>query len=557
MNLADYLQTQEASYNSDLHLLGETWNGPGYHTRVPNGAWVHPTRTALDYALALLLSEDPAHHRRAADVVAAVLTLQDTDPVAATYGIWPWLAEESLAEMSPPDWNWADFCGVRLALILADHADRLPLSLVQSMRVSLGHAAWSIFRRNVRPGYTNIAIMGAGVAIAAGELLGEPRLVEYGRRRLRRVVEHTTFHGGFNEYNSPTYTVVVLHECEHILHLVADGDARADAEILRRLAWETLAEHFHPGTQQWAGPHSRAYTDRIPANLCGYLSAQTGVTIQPHPSAPPRGSDLPSPYHLPCPPDLRPRFRALPAAEIVVDRGFTAGPDEERTVSGVTWLGEDACLGSVNHDCFWTQRRPLLGYWRTEEDPALVLRLRFLKDGQDFASVYVRNRQEGERVLSAISLLTDRGDYHLSLDRPADGVFHAADLRLRYELTGAGCKAEEIGPGVYALSAGRRRAVIHTMPGRWGDREIRWQLGREEGRVFVDAVCYNGPTWSFKPADTGEFVLAAGLELLAADQPFTPSPLTVEPSNAEFVRVGWAGVRESLESPTAAHAYPL
>jgi hypothetical protein len=34
------------------------------------------------------------------------------------YGIWPWLAEESLAEMAPPDWNWADFCGMRLALVL-------------------------------------------------------------------------------------------------------------------------------------------------------------------------------------------------------------------------------------------------------------------------------------------------------------------------------------------------------------------------------------------------------------------------------------------------------
>jgi hypothetical protein len=37
MNLTTHLQAQEANYNPDLHLLGETWNGPGYHSRVPNG----------------------------------------------------------------------------------------------------------------------------------------------------------------------------------------------------------------------------------------------------------------------------------------------------------------------------------------------------------------------------------------------------------------------------------------------------------------------------------------------------------------------------------------
>lgn len=557
MNLTTYLQNQEANYSPEMQLLGETWNGPGYHSRIPNGQWVHPTRTGLDYALALLRSDDPAHHQRAADVIRRVLALQDSDPTSPTYGIWPWLAEESLAQMAPPDWNWADFCGIRLALALADHGAQLPAELVQAMRASLGHAAWSIFRRNIRPGYTNIAIMGAGVTVAAGELLGEPRLLDYGRRRLRRVVEHTAHHGGFNEYNSPTYTIVVLHECENILHLVADEETRTHAESLRRTAWETIADHFHPATQQWAGPHSRAYTDRIPANLCHYLSTQTGVEIRPHPGAPVRGAELPIPFHLPCPADLVSRFRALPASEVVVDRRFTLGPDEERTVTGITWLTPDACLGSVNHDCFWTQRRPLLGYWRTADDPAVVLRLRFLKDGQDFAPVYVRNRQAGPRVLSAMSLLTDRGDFHLMLDRPTDGVYQASDLRLRYELSGAGCTGAEIRPGVYALAAGEQRVVIHTAPGRWGGQEIAWQLGGEADRVWLDAICASGAPLHFRPADVDAFVLAAGLELLGAGDPVSDAPVTVTPSGPDTVTVAWAALAQTIESPLRAHPYPL
>jgi hypothetical protein len=266
---------------------------------------------------------------------------------------------------------------------------------------------------------------------------------------------------------------------------------------------------------------------------------------------------LPEPYHLPCPPDLAPRFQALPAEEMTMERRFLAGQDEERSVTGVTWLNVDACLGSVNHDCLWTQRRPLVGYWRTADDPATVLRLRFLKDGADFASVYVRNRQEGSRILSAMSLLTDRGDYHLSLDRPVDGLFHAADLRLRYELTGVGATAESVRPHVYALRAGDYQTVIHTAAGRFGSQDIDWQLGSEAGRVFLNALCYSGPRQSFNLAEVGDFILAAGLELLPVDQPITPAPVTVEPSTAGSIVVHWAGVSQPVAAPLRAHAYPL
>ena len=191
---------------------------------------------------------------------------------------------------------------------------------------------------------------------------------------------------------------------------------------------------------------------------------------------------------------------------------------------GVTWLSQEACLGSVNHDCFWTQRRPLLGYWRSAEDPAIVLRLRFLKDGQDFASVYLRNLQHGPRILSAVNLLSDRGDFHLSLDRPADGLFTGSDLRLRYELTGAGVSARQISAAVYALAAGSRHAVIHTAAGRFASQDVVWQLGEDEGRVFLDAICYSGPEQRFDLTQIGPVLLAAGLELLPYERAHLCAP---------------------------------
>ena len=63
--------------------------------------------------------------------------------------------------MSVPDWNWADFCGTQLLQVAIDHKDRLPADLQQQVKDSILYAGRAIKRRNVGPGYTNIAVMGA------------------------------------------------------------------------------------------------------------------------------------------------------------------------------------------------------------------------------------------------------------------------------------------------------------------------------------------------------------------------------------------------------------
>ncbi|TWU42563.1 hypothetical protein Poly41_08600 [Novipirellula artificiosorum] len=52
--------------------------------------------------------------------------------------------------------------------------------------------------------------------------------------------------GGFNEHNSPTYTRVALVEAERVLKLVQDPSAREAAESLRQIAWQMIANSFHP-----------------------------------------------------------------------------------------------------------------------------------------------------------------------------------------------------------------------------------------------------------------------------------------------------------------------
>ena len=528
-----FLEECGKRYSDEWQMVGQKSYSPGYHTTVPSGTWVHPVLPSLDYAMGLLDRNTPADLDRAEKIIRKVTSLQDVDPTSRTYGIWPWFLEESLTKMSPPDWNWADFCGARLTLILADHAAILPEHLKQAVRTSLRHAARAIVKRNVGPGYTNIAIMGGGVCAAAGELLADSILLEYGRHRLQQLVAHTAHDGSFNEYNSPTYTMVALWESERTLHLVHDPATREPAESVRQTAWQVIAESYHPGTHQWGGPHARSYSDHLLPEVAGYLAEQTGVAILPSAvTNAARTGDLPVAWHLPCPECLLGRFRQLPRDPYEVRRTFIRGAGPDGSTIGTTWLTTDACLGSVNRGTFWTQCHPLIGYWRTDVDPAVVVRLRFLHDGRDFASMGLCTAQSGGRSLALVYPLRNQGDWHPGLDRPTRGIFQASDFRLRIELTGKGVAVEKIGTDRWALRAGKNRTVVHALPGRFAGNSISWQAGTANNQAFVDAVCYNGEKRPFDFQQLPEVVLATGIEILPVGESASePSPRLNGPSS--------------------------
>jgi hypothetical protein len=524
------LAEHDSRYDPACHMLTSTFHGVGYHSTVAGGSKVHETQGSLLYAILCIRAGEQDRVARGERALAAVLDLQDTDPCSRTYGVWPWMLEEPLSQMRPPDLNWADFCGMMLCHLL-DHLRTRPGAVSPPLsartRESLAHAAWAIFRRNVRPNYTNICALGAAVTTVAGELLGESRLLQYGRRRLHDLLQSRLHNGGFTEYNSPTYNMVTLHACEQVLQLSGDVAARDDAETLRRIIWSDIAEHFHPGTGQWAGPHSRTYWSLMLPDLANQLSRLTGAPIAAH-ARTPQGKPLRGNFakHLPCPPDIAPRFAALPAPEVETKSTFVRGVAPGVDITGTTWMCDDACLGSVSHDSTWTQRRPLIAYWRMPDAPPAVLRLRLLKDGRDFASGLIHAAQTGPRVLAAVSLLLDMGDYHLHLDRRADNTFEMEDLRLRYELTAPGASVSG-GSGAFVLSAGARAAtVLPVVDASPADdaAPVTWESSQGDGWVGVDGVIYRGPRRAIHLASVGQLVLAAALELGWAGRPAALAP---------------------------------
>ena len=146
-----------------------------YHTNVRSSV-VHVTRDSLDYALELLETKNPERLARAERVLDRMLSIQEADPASKWYGLWGYYLEEPAPKMSPADFNWADFNGATLLMIEARHGARLPADLQARVKRAIHHCAISIRRRNVAMSYTNIAVQGTFVTLAAANLLKDPEL---------------------------------------------------------------------------------------------------------------------------------------------------------------------------------------------------------------------------------------------------------------------------------------------------------------------------------------------------------------------------------------------
>lgn len=541
------LAQMDGQFDEAAGLPAEPFSSPGYHTTL-KGGMVHPTRSGVEYALALLDTGDPLRYPRACSIIEQILSLQDTDETHATYGIWSWFAEEPLSQMSPPDWNWADFIGKVLIQILLFHKDKLPAGLAQKTLRAVGHAARSIVRRDVTPDYTNIHIMGIYVTFLAGRLTADEAILQFGKNSMRRAVENLEWRGGIGEYNSPTYTVVAIQDCSLILRDFDDEETLRDARIFYEALWRMLAEHYHPSTGMLVGPHSRCYDDLM--NEEYRQTVEEGL----HPLPAGLRTGVSYTRFVRCPAPLCPLFDAGSLPREVV---HCYNRQEGRTAT--TWLTGAFALGSFGHGDLWNQRRPLLAYF-DRGGRTTYFKLRFLHDGYDFSSALTSVRQVRNRLVCGISLADDYGDTHINLDLVKDRTIRARSLRLRFETGGCmeGVRLpERLGPdgtllfriggqsvrvqllalrfGAFQFEQDGPQAAPPTESGRdgTGERKRREVLfmsgasagsgslaGGENGAGWFDLVLYEGEEREFRLDALGDAVVLFGMEIGSNDCQF-------------------------------------
>ncbi|MBI4891421.1 MAG: hypothetical protein HY821_12410 [Acidobacteria bacterium] len=495
------VQAESQRWDPDKGLL-QSILGPEYryHTKMRE-CRVHPTRDSLEYALNLLEEGSQPHAKRAFAILTKILALQVTDPASKWYGIWGWYMEEPPDKMAPADWNWADFNGSLLLLVELRHGQKLPAQLRGGVREAIRHAAESIRRRNVSMAYTNIAVKGTFVTLAAAELLGDAALAEYAADRSVRLGHQIDETGSFAEYNSPTYARVTLTNLTRIRMYVKSGDALRRAAKIEHRAWLHLATHWDAARAQFAGPMSRCYGNDagfpmwLEKGLAGRLKL---ANIENR-----TGGDGETAIHdYRCPEELVERF-LKPAGVRQHREWFVAKPE---TV-GTTYFSKSYSLGSANRSDFWVQRRPLLGYFGDVARPARTVQLRVVKDGYDFSSALWFSVQQQARVLGLINFRNPGGDKHISLDMIQNGQFECGRLFAELDFDGLPEGFEhELKGGAVTLKCGALQARVQLLGAQFGALKPQLKAVADRSSLTV--------TLDFKPPEAARLVRWA--EIVAA-----------------------------------------
>lgn len=504
--------------------------GPGYryHTRLHNSR-VHPTRESLEYSLYLLEAGGEERAGRAVATIRRVLELQDRDPASKWYGIWGWYMEEPPSKMDPADWNWADFDGATLLLIALRHQAMLPPDLSARIGESIAHCAQSIIRRNVSMRYTNIAVQGSFVTLAAGELLGDTAIQKYSRDRMVRLCQAIDESGSFDEYNSPAYARVTLVNLTRIRMYVKDAEARRRASLIEERLWLHLASHWDSPRGQFAGPMSRCYSTDLghPLWLEKALGGRLGLA---RPSDVAQGGDAETAIHdLLCPESLAQRF--LQAGQSRQHRElYQIGQGGMPPAVGTCWVDTAFSLGSVNRGDFWNQRRPILAFFGDRSRPASSLTVRVIKDGYDFSSAMLWSVQEKGYLAGVINFRDPGGDRHISLDMVKNGQFECGRLFVEFDF-------ESLPDGFNFTEKDKMVSVVaSTIQARLGIRagkllpnepQVRLTRGKQSLIATVDLLPPEGKkrvVWK----NTTEAWLAFTLELAS-------------PSDMKFAQMGEAG----------------
>ncbi|MCY7350412.1 MAG: hypothetical protein LH606_07065 [Cytophagaceae bacterium] len=517
-----------------------------YHSARLNQT-LHPLRDAANYASRLLDSNDPAYRQRAFRVIERLLSRQDGDPASPTFGVWPYYDEESLKQMAAPDYNWADFIGVALLEDYLNHGDVLPTELREAMKKGILQAAKAIVKRDVKPGYTNIAIMGTFVTYVASHLFDLPEMQAYADMRLKRFYDFTMNLNGFAEYNSPTYTRVALNELARMKKYLLDPEALRMTEACYRLGWQGLAAHFHPPTGQLAGPHSRSYSTLLRSDFYPFLaSASQGQGV--YGTIPKIASDYRLPHRIPA--ELVGRFRVLSQPAVTID---TFGLGQNSPV-GYTYLRPEYCLGTVSRGTLWEQSRPFIAYWGTVEQPR-YLRVRLLHDFVDFCAGNLFTAQKEGQTLSGLCLATNGGDYHPSLDRLKDGRFEAADLRLRFEISDPRLleKLTLDGPA-FSFTDDRVSVRVKMLQAKFGDYAIRVEKGQDAKTSYVDWIIHAGAKRAFNLTELAEVLFAWATAFSTSPVPETALTTTqlVPEAGAATLRWGDLTLRVPAKPDTEA-----
>ena len=238
-------------YDPEVQLVAASIDNGVFHS-----AWM-----SAEYAVALVERGSPAEIERAEAVIHAVLGCQDTDGRSPHYGNFRWEHEDEAVE----DLNAVQFVLIRLIPLLLGRSERLSGDLVERARARIRPGLDAIRRIDVSPKYSNIVAQDIANSVLGGQLLNLPEYTERGATKLRTWLSVIDESGIPHEYNSPTYSFVLIEALHKIVALSQHAEASLLARLIIARIGLSVALRLHPETGRLAPPHCRAY---YPSLVC-------------------------------------------------------------------------------------------------------------------------------------------------------------------------------------------------------------------------------------------------------------------------------------------------
>jgi hypothetical protein len=363
--LADLDPTSRDLAERSLAWLDRHWDASVGLFRMPDDALyedgqattaVHLVRETAWYALGLLLRNADGDIARAVRATDTLLTYQFDEPGQPYHGTWYRSPHEPPPPAHPVIWedydpNWREFIGTTLALMLIEYQALLPADLVRRIELALRRAIVGTLERKVPASYTNIALMTAFLLQFGAVRFNEPAWAAVAERLASEILGRFRINSAFDEYNSPTYYGIDLYALALWRSYAASALLRAAGAEIEAALWHDIAQYYHAGMRNIAGPYDRSYgmdLRRYVACLGMWIWLATGYEHAPFP-------DLTAPLDhgwdfavapvfalvgLRMPADVRPHFVAF-QGQRQVEHVIANAPQRVATA----WIGATVMLG--------------------------------------------------------------------------------------------------------------------------------------------------------------------------------------------------------------------
>ncbi len=427
-------------------LIGEyrESSGAGYHSRLTG--MIHETNKSAEYASTILYINDAEHYDRALRVFQRLADLQDTMPGSETFGLWPYFIEEPLTEMRAPDYNFSDFIGKHFIYALSARRDLIDDKTAQIMLKVVRNAMQCSIKRNVSPDYSNISMMSCMTLVSAGELLNDEQIFISGKARLKKAYEYNVYNGAFSEYNSSTYTPLLIVELTRMLMFFRDEECRRMANELHDMAWQSLSENYNVATGELSPPQKRAYRDLDDGQLRAFIYMATDGRCGDFKN----GDRLVLSFltlPLRCPEDYIRGFGEVKRSfiqKIYYRKNNIRTADEDTVIvrnlqspdlKAYTYITGEYSMGAFDKSDLWNQRRTCSVVWKTK-GKARGFRLRGINGDYDFCSAVCSADMFNNKLIGMIGYVTDHGDFHYILDKNISSVVKTNRLAFIFETAG-------------------------------------------------------------------------------------------------------------------------